>query len=105
MILAPATAVGEAAVFVNVTYAEVPEPTIVVAVAVLFARFGSVVPEVIFAVSTICVPKVVAAFTVTISVKVPRAWPARSGSVQVTSPVEIIEALELHVHPAGALID
>ena len=90
--MAPATTVGEAAVFVSVTYAELAEPTTVVAVAVLFVRLGSVVPEVIFAVSTICVPKVVPAFTVTASVKVPNARSAKSGLVQVIKPVEVIDA-------------
>ena len=101
----PATTVFEAAVLVSVRYAEAAAPTTVVAVAELFARLGSLVPEVTLAVSTICEPNVVAALTVTASRNVPEAWFAMSGLLQVSVPVEVIDAAELHVHPAGAEMD
>src|SRR5271163_209494 len=103
--LLPATTVGKLAVFVSVTYAELAEPTTVLTVAELFARLGSLVPEEIFAVSTICVPKAVAALTCVTMVKVPLAPLAKSGSVHVILPVERMEALELQVQPAGMVID
>jgi hypothetical protein len=101
----PATTVLDAAVFVSVTYAEVAEPTTVETVAELFVRFESRVPDVMFAVSTICVPKVVPAFTVTATVNVPNSRLAKLGFVQLIVPVAKMEAVELQVQPAGAAID
>ena len=73
--------------------------------AELFVRFESGLPEVMFAVSTICVPKVVPAFTATATVNVPNNRLAKLGSVQVIVPVARIDAVELHVQPVGAVID
>ena len=101
----PATTVLDAAVFVSVTYAEVAEPTTVETVAELFVRFESRVPEVMFAVSTICVPKVVPAFTVTATVNVPSEPLPKLGFVQAIVPVARIDAVELQLQPAGAAID
>src|SRR5271155_2408359 len=106
--LLPATTVGEPAVFVSVTKAElVAAPTTVLTVAELFARLGSLVPDEIFAVSTICVPNAVAALTIVtnVNVPVPLAPLGRSGSVQVMFPVDRIEALELHAQPVGTVMD
>src|SRR5277367_5725830 len=105
--LLPATTVGKLAVFVSVTYAELAEPTTVLTVAELFARLGSLVPEEIFAVSTICVPKAVAALTsvTRVNAPVPPAPLGRSGSVQVMFPVERMDALELHAQPVGTIMD
>ena len=95
------------AVFVSVRNADVAEPTTLMAVAVLFARLGSFVPEVMAATSTICVPKTVAALTcVTIvNVPVPPAPLGTSGFVHVIFPVARMDAFELQVQPAGAVMD
>jgi hypothetical protein len=61
--------VGVDAVFVTCKSADVEIPTVVIAVAELFVRFGSVVPEVMLSTSTICVPLIVPAPTVTLRVK------------------------------------
>src|SRR5277367_7067529 len=105
--LLPATTVGALAVFVSVTYAELTEPTTVLTVAELFARLGSLVPEDIFAASTICVPNAVAALTIvtSVNVPVPLAPLGKSGSVQVIFPVARMEALELQVQPVGTVMD
>src|SRR5271155_1985990 len=103
--LFPATTVFEAATLVRVTSAEVAEPTTVATVAELFAKFGSLLPDVMLSVSTICVPKVVPAFTCTATTKLPVASPAKLGFVQVIVPVERINAAELQVHPVGAVMD
>lgn len=105
VMLFPADTVGAAATFVSVRYADVVVPTTVVAVAVLFVRFGSVVPEVMFATSTICVPNCVPAFTVTAKLNDPSARDAKSAFVHVTSPVDKIDAVELHAHPVGGVIE
>src|SRR5271157_6553103 len=62
-------------------------PTVVMAMAVLLARLGSVVPEVMLATSTICEPPAVAGATVTTTVKVTTAALAKSGLLQVIEPV------------------
>ena len=95
------------AVFVSVRNAEVAEPTTLMAVAVLFARLGSFVPEVIAATSTICVPKTVPALTcaTTVNVPVPPAPLGKFGFVHVIFPVARMDAFELQVQPAGAVMD
>ena len=52
----PAVTVGADAVFLTERSACVAVPTVVITVAVLFARFGSDVPDVTLSTSTICVP-------------------------------------------------
>src|SRR5271163_3807290 len=75
------------AVIVTTMLALVAEPTRVKTLAVLFARFGSLVPDETEAVSRICVPLTVPGTTVTTNVKVPTAALARSGFVQLILPV------------------
>src|SRR5580692_6809161 len=65
----------------------VEEPTRVKTLAVLFARFGSLVPDETDAVSRICVPLTVPGTTVTSNVKVPTAALATSGFGQLILPV------------------
>lgn len=101
----PATTEGDAAVLVSVRYADVAEPTMLIAVAVLFDRLGSLVPEVTLATSTICEPNVVPELTVTATLKDPLAALATSGFVQVMTPVDKIFALLLQVHPAGGVME
>src|SRR5580704_7014770 len=80
--------------------AEVAAPTVTMAVAELFARFGSFVPEVTLATSTIWVPLVVAAPTLTVIVNVELARLATNAFVQVIFPVAPTAGVK-HVQPAG----
>src|SRR5271163_5135118 len=75
------------AVIVTTMLALVAEPTRVKTLAVLFARFGSFVPDETEAVSRICVPLTVPGTTVTTNVNVPVAAFATVGLVQVILPV------------------
>lgn len=88
MLLPAITGLGDAA-FVIARSAVFAAPTIVTTVAVLFARLGSFVPEVIASVSVICVPVAVPVFTftTTVNVAVPDAPAGTSGFVQVMFPV------------------
>src|SRR5271156_177249 len=65
----------------------VAEPTRVKTLAVLFARFRSLVPEETEAVSRICVPLTVPGTTVAMNVNVPTAALATLGFVQLILPV------------------
>src|SRR5208282_2763039 len=98
--LLPAATEVEDGVFVIASSARVDRVTEFVAMAELFERIGSDVPEVTSATSTICVPHPVDASTCTASVKVPAADLATSGSVQVIVPVPFTAGV-LHSHPAG----
>src|SRR5208283_3771580 len=68
--LEPATTVRGEAELLMARSAVPVAPTVVMAMAVLLARLGSLVPEVMLAISTICVPPTVLAETVTTTVKV-----------------------------------
>jgi len=86
--------------------AEVAEPTTFTAIAVLFERLGSFVPELFVpeateATSTICVPNAVPAPTVTTNVKVPVYPFAMTGSVQEMRPPEGAG----QVQPAAGVIE
>src|SRR5208283_1571053 len=74
--------------------------TVFKAMAVLLARLGSWVPEVMLATSTICVPLAVAAATWTTGLNVEEASAATSGLVQVSVPAELT-GIVLQVQPAG----
>lgn len=88
MLFPCSTGLGVAA-FVIAKSAVPAAPTRITTVALLFARFGSFVPDVIESVSTICVPLAVPVFTFTTRVKVavPFAPEGISGFVQVIFPV------------------
>lgn len=73
------------------------------AVALLFAKLGSVVEELTVTVSLIAVPGRVPAVTFTPTVNVP-APGAKLGSVQVIAPAEPTAGVT-HDHPAGKTID
>lgn len=92
-----ATEVG-AALLVVIRSASVARATTSVAVALLFAEFGSVVAELTVTVSLIAVPCTVPAFTATTKVMVALALAARLGLVQVSVP-------RLHVQPVGPASD
>ena len=76
----------------------------VMAVAELFARFGSEVPETILSTSTICVPLGVAAPTFTTTVNEPFVPASNTGLVQEMLPV-LPTAGVLHVQPAAGTMD
>src|ERR1700676_4242983 len=80
------------------------EPTVVWTVAVLLARFGSLVPEVASIVSVITVPTAVPALTCTTRVNVPAARLATSGLVQLMLPVPLT-AGGGQVQPAATVRD
>src|ERR1700730_4424028 len=84
--------------------AAVAEPTVIWAVAVLFARFGSLVPEVASIVFVITVPTAVPTLTLTTSVNAPVAALATSGLVQLTLPVPLTAGV-VQVQPAGIARD
>ena len=73
------------------------------AVAVLFARLGSVTAEVTQAVSLIAVPAAVPAVTFSPTVNVPEPA-AKLGSVQVMVPVPLTAGV-VQDHPAGNVMD
>src|SRR5579862_903770 len=79
-------------------------PTIVVAVAVLFATFGSVAEEFADTASVITVPLAVPLFTFTIRVNAAKVEPGMLTSVQTTLPVPPAPGFA-QTHPAGAAID
>ena len=98
MLLPAATELGEAE-FVTTRSACVARATTSVAVALLFAAFGSVVDELIVAVSLIAVPAAVPAVTLTTTGKL--AVPgAKLGFVQVIVPA-LPTAGVVQDHPAG----
>ena len=94
------TGFGEAT-FVTERFGPVP-PTIVVAVALLFAEFGSVADEATETAFVIAVPFATPVFTFTTIVKVPEVDPAMFVSVQLTLPVPPTIGV-MQLHPAGAL--
>ena len=100
----PAATVREDGVFVTARSAEFTAPTVTIAVAELFARFGSFVPEVTSATSTIWVPLVVPAPTRTLTVNVELAPLASNGFVQEILPVPFTAGV-LQVQPAGVTMD
>lgn len=102
--LEPARTVGDDAVLVTAKSACVAVPTVVMAVAVLFARLGSFVPEVMLLTSTICVPLVVPFPTCTTTVKLTFPPLAKSGFLQDIVPVPPTEGV-VQVHPATLLMD
>src|SRR5450755_4339292 len=83
-------------------FAVLAAPTIVRTVAVLFARTGSLVPEVAPSVSVICVPVAVPAFTLTATVNVaaPFAPEPTSGFVHWILPVPFTAGV-VQVQPAA----
>lgn len=101
----PAVTVSGFAVLVTPRSACVPVPTVVTAVALLFARLGSFVPDVTLSTSTICVPLVVPLPTCTTTVKltVP-ALLEKSGFVHVILPVPPTAGV-VQVQPATVLMD
>ena len=100
----PAVTVGAETVFVTARSAEVATPTVVIAVAELFARLGSEVPDVILSTSTICVPFTVAIPVVTATVKFAVVKARKSGIVHVIVPVAPTAGVE-QVQPTGEVID
>ena len=102
MLLPAATEVG-AAKFVTTRFDWVLSATTSVAVALLFARFGSVIAEVTVAVSLICVPAVVPAvtFNTTVNVEEPGA---KLASVQLIVPAAPTAGV-VHDQPPGIVID
>ena len=84
--------------------AEVRAATSVRTLAVLFKRFGSLVPEAIDAVSEIWVPLAVAAGMPVTTVNVPLDELATSGSVHVMRPDPPTGGV-VQVQPAGAEIE
>jgi len=100
----PAVTVGAEATLLRMRSAEVATLTVVMAVAELFARFGSEVPETILATSTICVPLGVVAPTVTATVKVPFVPAAKTGFVQLMFPVAPTAGV-VQVQPAAATME
>ena len=86
---------------VTARLALVAVPTIVVTLAELLARLGSLVPEVTEATSVICVWLVVPALTCTTRVNEAFAPLATNGFVQLIFPVAPTAGV-VHVHPAGA---
>jgi hypothetical protein len=101
-LLPAATELGDAE-FATTRFACVFEATTSVAVALLLARFGSVMAELTEAVSLICVPAAVPAvtFKTTVNVEEPGA---KLGSVQLIVPVAPIAGV-VHDQPAGIVID
>jgi hypothetical protein len=100
MLLPAATGLGEA-VFVTIKSACVARATTSVAVALLFAAFGSVVDEPIVAVSFTAVPAAVLPATATTTGKL--AVPgAKLGFVQLMVPAAPTAGVE-HVHPLGTV--
>ena len=102
MLFPACTGFGEAT-FVTVKSGAVV-PTTVVAVAVLFAEFGSRADELADTLSVITVPFAVPAFTLTTNVKVAAVDPAMLASVQTTLPVPPAPELR-QLQPAGAAIE
>lgn len=100
----PAVTVGADAVLVTARSACVPVLTVLMAVAVLFARFGSLVPDVTLSTSVICVPLAVPFPTCATTVKVTFPPLARSGSVQVMLPVPPTAGV-VQVQPATVFMD
>ena len=95
--LPAATEVGDAE-FVVTRSACVASATTSAAVALLFARFGSVIAELMLAVSLIAVPAAAPAFTVTPKVMVAGELGARERFVQMS-------VARVQVHPAGPVND
>ena len=101
--LLPAGSELGAATFVTTRSACTAVATTSAAVALLFARFGSVEEELAVTVSMINVPAAVPAFTFTTTVKVP-APGATLGFVQRIAPVAPTAGV-MQDHPAGKVID
>src|SRR5271157_2395874 len=102
----PATTVGEEGVLVMARSAVPATPTVVMATAVLLARLGSVVPEVMLATSTICVPLEVPAATATTTVKMPEVLCAKMPLVglQEMAPAAPTAGV-VQVQPAGMVME
>lgn len=97
------TGLGDA-VLVTVICPWVVVPTVVVAVAALFAEFGSVAEEATDTEFVMTVPFAVPLLTFTIIVNVPDDDPAILVAVHVTLPVPPAPGVR-QLHPAGALSD
>src|SRR5271170_1750234 len=86
--------------------AVVDEPTVVCTVAELFARFGSLVPEVAFTTSVITVPAATPVFTATPTVNVVEAALASSGFVDEIVPVPpTLGVVQVQPDPPGTVKD
>ena len=86
--------------------AVVDEPTVVCTVAELFARFGSLVPEVAFTTSVMTVPTATPVFTATVTVNVVEAALASSGLVHEIDPVlPTVGAVQVQPEPPGTVKD
>src|SRR5208283_3334295 len=97
----PATTVASEAELVRARSAVPALPT--VTIAVLLARLGSVVPEVMLATSTICAPLAAVAATVTAMVKVTPA--VLTGKTPEVVVQEIVPAVLAQLQPAGGVME
>src|SRR5579864_1176269 len=102
MLLPAATELGDAE-FATTRFACVPRATTSVAVALLLAWFGSVTVELTVAVSLICVPAAVPAFTFKTTVKVEDPG-VKLGFVQLMVPIAPTAGV-VHDQPPGVAID
>jgi hypothetical protein len=87
-----------------VTFALFAFETTTVAVAVLLARLGTMLPAEEVVVSGMLVPEVVVEFTCRTRLKLAVAFAAKLGSVHVIVPVPPA-VTPPQVHPAGGVID
>src|SRR5580692_10173715 len=102
MLLPACTGFGEATL-VTVRSGKVV-PTTVVAVAVLFAEFGSITDELTFVVPVMTVPFATPVFTFTTTEKLAEVNPTMSALVQMTlPPLPTIGRMQLH--PDGGVIE
>src|SRR5208337_2599022 len=97
----PATTVASEAELVMARSAVPALPTVTMAIAVLLARLGSVVPEVMLATSTICAPLAAVAATVTVKVT-PAVLTGKTPEVVVQ---EIVPAVLAQLQPAGGVME
>ena len=102
--LLPAATELDDGVLVIASSAMVDKVTEFVAMAELFERIGSDVPELTSATSTIWVPHEVELFTLTANVKVPVPKAATFGFVQLMFPVPLTAGV-VQVHPVGTVSD
>src|SRR5438309_728729 len=101
--LLPAATEPADAVFVVTRFDCVAVATTSLAVALLLPRFGSVTADVTLAVSLICVPAAVPAFTFSTTVKVEDPG-AKLAFVQLMAPVPFTAGV-VQDQPAGVVID
>src|ERR1700722_4357289 len=105
MLFPAITGLGEA-VLVMERSAVVESPTVVWTAAVLFARFGSLLPAVAFTTSVITEPTATPEFTATPTVKVVEANLAKSGLVHEMTPVPpMAGVVQVQPEPPGMLRD